>query len=263
MEGLRQEECLRQHFGLAAFRPLQREAIAATLVEKRDVLLIMPTGGGKSLVFQFPAVLSEKLTVVISPLIALAADQVRALEDRGIEAATWNSQSSDRERSRITSALAEEDDEGLRLLYTTPESLCTPELQELLAKAAGHGKLLSFAIDEAHCATAWGHGAQLSCPESAASGKVLTQDTQGNNSSSPPCRFPALLSQAGRPAAGLPRRPRHCRDGDGHRDRPERHHRRAAAHEASGFYHIFQPAEHRVPGPAQGAAGGRFQGGLP
>lgn len=123
-------DCLRAHWGHAEFRSLQREAVEATL-QGRDVLVILPTGGGKSVTFQLPPLVARGVTVVITPLLALARDQVQAALDRGIEAAMWAGDTSDTARASIrSSVLAGRGDEGgLRLLYTTPESLRTPPMR--------------------------------------------------------------------------------------------------------------------------------------
>lgn len=123
-------DALRTHWGHDAFRPLQAEAIEATLAG-HDVLVILPTGGGKSVTFQATPVVARGLTVAISPLLALARDQVQAALERGIEAAMWAGSTGERERSSIrSSALASKGDEsGLRLLYTTPESLRTAPMR--------------------------------------------------------------------------------------------------------------------------------------
>ena len=130
MAGMAPLDILRAHWGHLAFRPLQAEAIEATL-EGRDALVILPTGGGKSVTFQATPLVAKGLTVVISPLLALARDQVQAALERGIDAAMWAGTTGERERAciRSSAALPRGDDSGLRLLYTTPESLRTPPMR--------------------------------------------------------------------------------------------------------------------------------------
>ncbi|MEL6449119.1 MAG: RecQ family ATP-dependent DNA helicase, partial [Pseudomonadota bacterium] len=141
--------CLRDVFGYNAFRPLQREAIT-TLVSGGDVLLLLPTGGGKSLCYQIPALITRGVGIVVSPLIALMQDQVDMLDQLGVRAGFLNSmQSSDARRSTLRALEAGE----LDLLYLAPERLAMPETQALLA----HLDVALIAIDEAHCVSQWGH----------------------------------------------------------------------------------------------------------
>lgn len=141
---------LRQAFGLEQFRPWQREAIDALLDRERRVVVVAPTGGGKSLCYQYPAVELEGTTVVISPLIALMDDQVRSLEQRGI-AATYLASNLDldelRERSRRL--LRGE----YKLVYVSPERVAHPLALETLRRLEPP----LVAIDEAHCISQWGH----------------------------------------------------------------------------------------------------------
>ena len=136
-------------FGFAEFRPGQQEIIEAVLGGE-SVLAVMPTGSGKSLCYQLPAILRGELTVVVSPLIALMRDQVRQLQAYGIAAASLNSANEPAENRRVQQALRER---TLRLLYIAPERLARAESLAML-KTAGVSLL---AIDEAHCVSQWGH----------------------------------------------------------------------------------------------------------
>jgi len=145
---------LKQHFGFDAFRPGQ-EAIVRHALERRDLLAIMPTGGGKSLCFQLPALLMPGVMVVVSPLIALMQDQVRLLADNGIAATFINSSLKGSEVSeRMTALLRGE----IKLLYLAPERLLMADFLDgfvpRLQQAQG---LSAFTIDEAHCVSEWGH----------------------------------------------------------------------------------------------------------
>ncbi|MFO1113397.1 MAG: DNA helicase RecQ, partial [Rhodospirillales bacterium] len=140
---------LRRVFGFETFRPGQEEVIGAVLAGT-DVLAVMPTGSGKSLCYQLPALVRAGLTVVVSPLIALMRDQVGQLRALGIAAASLNSANDAGENGRVRAALRER---SLRLLYVAPERLVRDEIVSLL-RGAGAGLL---AIDEAHCVSQWGH----------------------------------------------------------------------------------------------------------
>ncbi|MDP6539958.1 MAG: RecQ family ATP-dependent DNA helicase [Planctomycetota bacterium] len=140
---------LAEHFGHRAFRGSQEAALGAVMAG-RDVLLTMPTGAGKSLVYQLPAVLLEGLTVVVSPLIALMADQVDALRARGLRAAQVNSSIPAAERARRLEAAVRGE---LDLLFLTPERFRSPRFLELLDRLA----VARLAVDEAHCISHWGH----------------------------------------------------------------------------------------------------------
>ncbi|MBV8188895.1 MAG: DNA helicase RecQ [Alphaproteobacteria bacterium] len=136
-------------FGFAAFRPGQEEIVRAVLAGE-NVLAVMPTGSGKSLCYQLPAIARPGLTVVVSPLIALMRDQVRMLLAAGIAAGSLNSSNEPSENSRVLRLLR---DRELRLLYVAPERLARPDTLEMLAES--HVALM--AIDEAHCVSQWGH----------------------------------------------------------------------------------------------------------
>jgi ATP-dependent DNA helicase RecQ len=136
-------------FGHAAFRDAQ-EAIVDHLVGGGDALVLMPTGGGKSICYQLPALLRDGAGVVVSPLISLMKDQVDALRENGVAAAVLNSSLDPAEARRVERGFVEG---RWKLLYVAPERLVTAGFQALLAEA----KLALFAIDEAHCVAQWGH----------------------------------------------------------------------------------------------------------
>ncbi|HZT96608.1 MAG TPA: DEAD/DEAH box helicase, partial [Chloroflexota bacterium] len=136
-------------FGYHSFRPLQEEIINS-LLQGRDVLALMPTGGGKSLTYQLPSLLLEGTAVVISPLIALMKDQVDALRTLGVEATFVNSSLTGEEAGRRNRQVSEG---GIKLLYVAPERAVMPAFMRLL-----HSTRVSLiAIDEAHCISEWGH----------------------------------------------------------------------------------------------------------
>lgn len=143
------QEVLKNTFGYDSFRSLQTQAIQF-VYDNQDAVVIMPTGGGKSLCYQIPAITVEGITLVISPLIALMKDQVEGLRANGISAAYINSSISYQEEMQL---LDQASSGHLSLLYLSPEKFLTSEIQSFLRRV----KLNLIAIDEAHCVSTWGH----------------------------------------------------------------------------------------------------------
>lgn len=158
------QSTLHKVFGFERFRAGQAEIVHA-LLDGEDVLAVMPTGSGKSLCYQLPAILRGGLTVVVSPLIALMRDQVRQLQGFGINAASLNSANNEAENQRVYRDLREG---SLRLLYVAPERLVRSDTVALL-KRSGASLL---AIDEAHCVSQWGHDFR---PEYLALGQIRAE----------------------------------------------------------------------------------------
>ncbi len=143
------KKILKQYFGYDEFRPFQEEAIEHIL-KKKDILVVLPTGGGKSLIYQIPAVTQDGIVLVFSPLISLMKDQVDELNKIGIPAAYLNSTLSSEEKNKTYQKIK---DQEIKILYIAPERFFIGQFQEFLKTL----KISLIAIDEAHCISEWGH----------------------------------------------------------------------------------------------------------
>merc|ERR1719357_1042401 len=147
---------MKEVFGLDKFRENQLEVINATL-SKHDCLLVMPTGGGKSLTYQLPAVISDGVTLVVSPLLSLMEDQLMGLRKRGVGAEMLTGTTGKETKARVMKEMLDKNSQ-LRLLYVTPEK-CSKSKQFMakLQKMHQAGRFVRLAIDEVHCCSQWGH----------------------------------------------------------------------------------------------------------
>lgn len=148
-------EAFRKIWGYEDFRPPQEEIIRC-LLSSQDALIVMPTGGGKSICFQLPALLQKGITLVVSPLIALMENQVKELRERNLAAALLHSQLPKYERKQTLEAIGKG---KLRLLYLSPETLLSPPVWQQLSQP--FVEINGLILDEAHCLVQWGRHSVL------------------------------------------------------------------------------------------------------
>ncbi|XP_014667620.1 PREDICTED: ATP-dependent DNA helicase Q1-like [Priapulus caudatus] len=153
---LKAESALKEIFKMNVFRPMQRSAINLTMA-KKDCILVMPTGGGKSLCYQLPAAIDDGVTLVVSPLVSLMQDQLFALSQLPLEAAMLSASSSRSEVAAIQAAMLD-NNSALKLLYVTPEKISkSKRFMARLQKMYKKGRFARLAVDEVHCCSNWGH----------------------------------------------------------------------------------------------------------
>ena len=224
---------LREVFGLSVFRQNQLEAISACM-ENKDVFVLMPTGGGKSLCFQLPAVVKHRarntVTFVVSPLLSLMTDQVQALREKGVKVVVFNSARGGSDRHEAYRDLMN-NEPGQRacLAYITPEFFVQSDtLKNHLADLARRDCIAGFVIDEAHCIQMWGRGFR----ESVCASFTLPCNTRLN--------IFALrtVRRSWRPSGTVPQRPHHGTHCDRERAGRPRHHPQAAHPGLRAFYNV-------------------------